>query len=378
MKIIFVGGGTAGHINPALALADYVKEKEPDSKILYVGAKGGMEEKLVPEAGFEFKGITVSGFARKLNFESVKKNLVTLKNIIVSTFESRKILKEFKPDICVGTGGYVCGSFLRTAHSLNIPFLIHDSNSYPGVTTKLLAKKASKVLIINKEAKKHLPQSVKTEITGNPVRKKIFIADKEKSLKSLGIEKGPVILSFGGSLGAKKINDVMSQLIINHKDDSPYTYIHGFGKNVHDFTEKLAKSGIETCKNSKYIFKEYIKNMPECLSAADLVICRSGATTLSEIEASTKPSILIPSPNVAENHQYHNAMALVNENAASIIEEKDLTAEKLWNEINRILNGKENISEKYSKNLKRIAINDANERIYKIIKNITEKQEETK
>lgn len=378
MKIIFVGGGTAGHINPALALADYVKEKEPDSEILYVGAKNGMEEKLVPEAGFEFKGITVSGFARKLNIESVKKNLATLKNIIVSTFESRKILKEFKPNICVGTGGYVCGSFLRTAHSLNIPFLIHDSNSYPGVTTKLLAKKASKVLIINKEAKKHLPQSAKTEITGNPVRKKIFIADKEKSLKSLGIEKGPVILSFGGSLGAKKINDVMAELIINHKDDSPYTYIHGFGKKGHDFTEKLAKSGIEADKNSKYIFKEYIKNMHECLSAADLVICRSGATTLSEIEASAKPSVLIPSPNVAENHQYHNAMALVNENAASIIEEKDLTAEKLWNEINRILNGKENISEKYSKNLKRIAINDANERIYKIIKNITEKQEETK
>lgn len=378
MKIIFVGGGTAGHINPALALADYVKEKEPDSEILYVGAKGGMEEKLVPEAGFEFKGITVSGFARKLNFESVKKNLVTLKNIIVSTFESRKILKEFKPDICVGTGGYVCGSFLRTAHSLNIPFLIHDSNSYPGITTKLLAKKASKVLIINKEAKKHLPQSAKTEITGNPVRKKIFIADKEKSLKSLGIEKGSVILSFGGSLGAKKINDVMAELIINHKDDSPYTYIHGFGKKGYDFTEKLAKNGIEADKNSKYIFKEYIKNMPECLSAADLVICRSGATTLSEIEASAKPSILIPSPNVAENHQYHNAMALVNENAASIIEEKDLTAEKLWNEINRILNGKENISEKYSENLKKIAINDANERIYKIIKNITEKQEETK
>ncbi len=378
MKIIFVGGGTAGHVNPALALADYVKEKEPHSEILYVGAKDGMEEKLVSEAGFEFKGITVSGFARKLNFESVKKNLVTLKNIIVSTFESRKILKEFKPDICVGTGGYVCGSFLRTAHSFNIPFLIHDSNSYPGVTTKLLAKKASKVLIINEEARKHLPPSAKTEITGNPVRKKIFIADKEKSLKSLGIEKDPVILSFGGSLGAKKINDVMAQLIINHKDDSPYTYIHGFGKKGYDFTEKLAKNGIEADKNSKYIFKEYIKNMPECLSAADLVICRSGATTLSEIEASAKPSILIPSPNVAENHQYHNAMALVNENAASIIEEKDLTAEKLWNEINRILNGNENISEKYSENLKRIAINDANERIYKIIKNITEKQEETK
>ncbi len=378
MKIIFVGGGTAGHINPALALAYYVKEKEPNSEILYVGAKGGMEEKLVTEARFQFKGITVSGFSRKLNIESVKKNFITIKNIIISSFESRRILKEFKPDICVGTGGYVCGSFLRTAHSLKIPFLIHDSNSYPGLTTKLLAKKASKVLIINEDAKKHLPTSAKTEITGNPVRKKIFIADKNESFKSLGIKNGPVILSFGGSLGAKKINDIMAEVIINHKDDSPYTYIHGFGKKGHNFEKKITEKGIDISNNPKYIFKEYIKNMAECLSAADLVICRAGATTLSEVEASAKPAILIPSPNVAENHQYHNAMALVNENAASIIEEKDLTAEKLWNEINRILNGKENISEKYSNNLKRIAINDADERIYKIIKNIIEKQEETK
>lgn len=378
MRIIFVGGGTAGHINPALALADYIKEKEPDSHILYVGAKGGMEEKLVPEAGFDFKGITVSGFARKLNLESLKKNLKTLKNIVISSFESRKILKEFNPDICVGTGGYVCGSFLRTAYKLNIPFLIHDSNSYPGITTKLLAKKAAKVLIINKEAKKYLPASAKIKITGNPVRKKIFIANKEESFKSLGIKNGPVILSFGGSLGAKKINDVMAQLIINHKNDSPYTYIHGFGKKGHDFEKKFKEKGIDIFENPKYIFKEYIKNMPECLSAADLIICRSGATTLSEIEASAKPAILIPSPNVAENHQYHNAMALVHENAASIIQEKDLTPEKLWNEINRILNEKEHIAETYSENLKKIAINDANERIYKIIKNITEKQEELK
>ena len=197
---------------------------------------------------------------------------------------------------------------------------------------------------------------------------------KDDARKKLGLEKkSKVILSFGGSLGAKAINDVMAQVIINHKDDSDFTYIHGFGKKGHAFEEKLKNAGIDIKNNKKYIINEYINNMPECMSAADLVICRSGATTLSELEASAKPAILIPSPNVAENHQFHNAMALVNANAAAIIEEKDLTAEKLWQEINHVL--EEKVSKEYSQNLKKIAITDANEKIYKIIENITSKKQ---
>ncbi len=373
MKIIFVGGGTAGHINPALALADYIKEKEPDCQILYVGAKGAMEEKLVPEAGYEFTGITVSGFSRKLNLDSVKKNINTLKNIIISTFESKKIIEDFKPDICVGTGGYVSGPFLRQAGKMKIPFIIHDSNSYPGVTTKLLAKKAVKVLLINEEAKKHLPQAINTEITGTPVRKNIVSLSKNEARKNLGLSDGHVILSFGGSLGASAVNRVMADVIVKHTDDNDYSFIHGFGKSGHKFEETLIKNGIDIKNNSRYIIKEYIKNMPECMAAADLVICRSGATTLSELQAAAKPAILIPSPNVAENHQYYNAMALVKEDAASIIEEKDLTEEKLWSEINRILKGNENLLEKYSENLKKTAITDSSEKIYKIIKDIVNK-----
>lgn len=373
MKIIFVGGGTAGHINPALALADYIKEKEPDCQILYIGAKGGMEEKLVPEAGFDFKGITISGFSRKLNFNSLKKNANTLKNIIVSTFESKKILADFKPDICIGTGGYVCGPFLRQASKMKIPFIIHDSNSYPGVTTKLLAKKAAKVLLINEEARKHFPQSINSEITGTPVRKKIINFSKDEARKNLGLKNEYVILSFGGSLGASAINNVMADLIVKHIDDNDYSFIHGFGSKGNKFEEVLAKNRIDIKNNPRYIVKEYIKNMPECMAAANLVICRSGATTLSELQAAAKPAILIPSPNVAENHQYHNAMALVKANAASIIEEKDLTEEKLWDEINRILKGNEGLLKKYSENLKKIAITDSNERIYKIIQNIINK-----
>ncbi len=376
MKIILIGGGTAGHINPALAIADYIREQNPQAKILYVGAKGGMEEKLVARARFPFKGITISGFSRKLNFESLKKNITTLKNIIVSTFESKKILQEFKPDICIGTGGYVCGPFLRKAAKMGIPFLIHDSNSYPGVTTKLLANQAEKVLLVNKEAAKHLPKNVDVVITGNPVRKQITTMSKEESRKNLNLGNESVVLSFGGSLGAKAINDAMAKIMINHKDDLNCTFIHGFGKANHSFKHKLEENGIDAKKDPRFIIKEYIKNMPECLAAADLVICRSGATTLSELQASATPAILIPSPNVAENHQYYNAMSLVNAGAASIIEEKNLTEEILLNEIKRILDPKSGLANKYSENLKKIAINNANERIYEIIQDILEKREE--
>ena len=373
MRIIFVGGGTAGHINPALALAEYVKSQDKTSEILYVGAKNGMEERLVKEEGLDFKGITVSGFSRKINFDSFKKNITTLKNIFISTLESKKIIKDFNPDICVGTGGYVSGPFLRAAAKLGIPFLIHDSNSYPGVTTKLLAKKANKVLIINNEVKKYLPTSSKCEVVGTPVRRKIANIEKNEARENLGIKTEKVILSFGGSLGAKTINNVMKNIFIKHHNENDFTFIHGYGKNEHSFEKQLALNGVNTKSDGKYIIKEYIKNMPECLAAADLVICRSGATTLSEIQASQKPAILVPSPNVAENHQYHNAMALVNEGAASIIEEKDLNEEKLWAEINKILDSEKNIAKNYSKNLKRIAITDSSERIYKIIMDVIKK-----
>ena len=258
MKILFTGGGTAGHINPAVALAQHFKKAEPDCEILYVGANGGMESRLVPEEGINFKGITISGFSRKLNLEGFRKNLQTFKNIIIASRESKKILQEFKPDICIGTGGYVCGPVLRMASKLKIPFIIHDSNSFPGVTTKLLAKKASKVLVINNEAEKRLPHNLKNiEITGTPVRENIAVCDKAQAKQALGIDNDyPVILSFGGSLGAKAINEVMTKFIIKHKNDN-INFIHGFGKRGHFVEDELAKNGIDL-SSCKYIVKEYI------------------------------------------------------------------------------------------------------------------------
>ena len=209
MRIIFAGGGTAGHINPALAVAEYIREKEPDSEILYIGAKNSMEERLVKQAGFPFKGITISGFSRKISLESLKKNLITIKKVLISSKESKKIINEFKPDICMGTGGYVSGPVLRAAAKMGIPIVVHEQNAYPGVANKMLSKYAKKMMLAVPDAKQYLKGNCRTTVTGNPVRKEIIMADKTTARKTLRLDSRPLILSFGGSLGARKINEAV-------------------------------------------------------------------------------------------------------------------------------------------------------------------------
>lgn len=371
MRVILSGGGTAGHINPALAIAGHLKEHERNVKILYVGAKGGMEERLVAQAGLDFKGIKISGFSRKLNFEGIKKNIVTLSRLFTSSAESRKIINEFKPDICIGTGGYVSGPILQKASQMKIPIIIHEQNAYPGITTKMLSKHAKCVMLAVRDAEKYFDKSCKIKVTGNPIRKEILTVDEKLSKAKLGLDSRPVILSFGGSLGARAINEAVIELIAHTSKEDRYQHIHGYGQHSPWFKDKLREHGVNLALHKNIIINEYINNMPECLAAADLVICRAGAITLSEIQAKGKAAILIPSPNVAENHQYHNAMALVNNNAASIIEEKNLTAQKLIDTVERMLKDKKTL-DTYKQNARKMAIVDANERIYKIIKDITE------
>ena len=330
MKIIFAGGGTAGHINPALAVADYVRKHDKNVEILYVGAKGGMEEKLATNAGFDFKGIEISGFSRKMNLDGIKKNVKTLIRIFKASSQSRKILKEFNPDICMGTGGYVSGPILRAAYKKKIPIIIHEQNAFPGVTTKLLSKKANKVMLAVKEAEKHLDDKCNTIVTGNPIRSEILNIDKNKAISKMKFKNDkPIILSFGGSLGAGKINDAVFELIKWSVKNNKFNHIHAYGRYGKNLLENLKNNKINPETNQSLDIREYINNMQDCMAAADLVICRAGAITLSEIQAMGKPAILIPSPNVAENHQYHNAMALVKSNAASIIEESELSGEVL-------------------------------------------------
>lgn len=367
MKVLFTGGGTAGHINPALAAAGYLRQKEPETEILYVGNKGGMEERLVAKAGYEIRTIHISGFQRKLTPKNLVRNAQTVVKVFTSTAEAKKILREFGPDVCVGTGGYVSGPVIREAAKLGIPCVIHESNAYPGVTTKMLAKSVKTVMLAVPDAKKYFDPSVNCVVTGNPVRGEVLAAEREASRKALGLDERPVVLSFGGSLGASALNRAAAYMLAQSAKEGRYQHIHGYGQHDEKFLEECAEFGLDLKANPQIRLLEYIDNMPQCLSAADLVIGRAGAMTLTEIEAKSKASILVPSPNVAENHQYHNAMALVNRGAAEILEEKDLSGKALWKKVSRLLDDPERLRS-LGENAGKMEILDANERIYRVIK----------
>lgn len=368
MKVLLAGGGTAGHINPALAIAGYIKAKQPDAQILFIGNKTGMEQRLVANAGYEIKSITISGFQRSFSPKAAVANIKTVKRTFTSSAEAKKIIKDFAPDICIGTGGYVSGPVVRTAAKMGIPCIIHEQNAYPGVTNKMLAKRVKKVMLAVEAAKKYFAD-VDVVITGNPVRGEILTADKKESRKKLGLDQRPLILSFGGSLGARRVNEAALELIARSAKDGRYQHIHAYGGSGGWFLDSLKEKGVtlEDCPNLD--IRPYIDNMNECMAAADLVICRAGAITLSEIQAMGKPAILIPSPNVAENHQYHNAMALVNKGAAELIEESDLNGESLINRVDAVLQDSEKLG-RIGENCKKMAITDANERIYSVVKKV--------
>ena len=369
LRVLLAGGGTAGHINPALAIAGYIKNKRNDAEFLFIGNRGGMEQRLVPQAGFEIKSITISGFKRSFSPKSMLENVKTVSRTFTSSREAKKIIAEFKPDICIGTGGYVSGPVIRTAAKMGIPCIIHEQNAYPGITNKMLAKSVKKVMLAVPDAKKYFDKNVDFVITGNPVRQEILTAKKEESRKELGLDNRPVVLSFGGSLGARKINEAVADLVARSGIDGRYQHIHAYGSYGDWFPQLVEEKGTDIADCSNLDIRPYIDNMPTCMAAADLVICRAGAITLSEIQAMGKPAILIPSPNVAENHQYHNAMALVNAGAADIIEEKDLTGAALMRKTDKMLLNPEKL-EKYSENSRKMAITDANERIYSVVKKV--------
>ena len=371
MKILFATGGTAGHINPALAVASYIREKYPDSEILFVGTADHMESRLVPNAGFDFKTIKISGFRRSFAPKAIVHNIKTVCQLVTSNSACKKIIKDFKPDVAVGFGGYVSGPVLQQAVKLGIPTCIHEQNAYPGITNKTLAKEVDKVMLTVEDAKKHLEPKNEVVVTGLPVRGELLKARKDISRKELGIPNGKyLVLSFGGSLGAKPLNDAMFDILLESANNDKYYHIHSVGTNGGEFLEKFKENGFVDGKKGlvkgNVEVRQYIDDMDTCMSGADLVIGRAGASSLSEIEALGKASILIPSPYVAENHQFHNAMALVNRGAGSIIEEKDLTTASLKEAIDSMLSNPAKLIQ-IEENAKNMAITDARERIADII-----------
>lgn len=369
MKVLFACGGTGGHINPAIAIASTLKAKQPDAQILFAGNPKGMEAKLVPQAGFDFAPITIKGFQRRLTWFNIKYNISSLFYLTTASARSKKLIESFEPDLVVGTGGYVSGPILRKAAQMGIKTASHESNAFPGVTTKLLSRYVDEILLAVPEAKKYLDPKCKEVIVGNPVRESIVYADRERARQKLGVGQRVCIVSFGGSQGAHRLNQAIAELMAYHtKPDSPLAgkihHIHATGKyGVEDFPQMLREHGAVFEQNPHVDIREYINDMDDCLAAADLVICRAGASTLSELEAAGRASILIPSPNVAENHQYHNGMVLVKNDAAVLIEEKNLTGEKLCQTVQELSDNPQRLRT-LGQNAQKLAMIDANERIY--------------
>ena len=371
MKAIIAAAGTGGHINPGIAIANEIKRQEPNSKIIFVGTNRGLENDLVPRAGYELKTINAYGFDRKISFDNLKRVLKT----IYSIKESKKIISEFKPDIVIGTGGYICIPIALAAKSKKIPIVLHESNAFPGMAVKLLSAKSNSIFVGFEDAKKRLPKAKNVILTGTPTKvKKLQINDVKRNeiLVKYGLNNNlPIVLAFGGSQGAQSINNSLIEIILQEKNKT-YQLIWAAGPSQYDDMKKVLidnNKNIDNLKNVKIV--PYIYNMEEVLNVVDLVVCRSGAMTITEIANVGKPAIFIPYPFATENHQEYNAKVLEQVGAARIILDKNLNSNILNNEICDMVANREKLIEMGNK-ASIIAVKNVEETIYKEIKNIVD------
>ena len=365
-RIIFSGGGTGGHIYPAMALYRRMKEKNPELEVLYIGTKRGLESSIVPKAGLNFASIEIEGIKRSLSLE----NLLVGYKMLAATHKAKKIIREFNPDVVVGTGGYVCGPVILAASRLGIPTLIHEQNSIAGITNKFLARFVDKIAICFDDVRKDFKKYTnKIQLTGNPrgqeacqIKSDPMILSREFDLDN----SKRTLLIFGGSRGAPAINQAALEGI-DHWLKSNYQVIIVTGRDHYSSLDQKKLEEINSSANVRVL--AYIDNMPELFPVIDLVVCRAGATTLTELTALSLPSILIPSPYVTANHQESNAQSLVKESAAEMILEKDLNHERLEEMVDRLMH--DGISlDTMSKNAGRLGIRDASDRIIKLLENI--------
>ena len=374
MNFVFTCGGTAGHINPALAVANLMRERYPDCNILFIGATGHMEEKLVPQAGYELKCLPGSGLSRQLNLTGIKKNIRAVKCVLNAVKACKRIFREFRPDVIIGTGGYASFPALYAGSSMKIPVCVHESNAVPGVTTKLAARLADRVLVCFEESKAMYPDPSKVEVVGMPVRREFIYGDRAAARKELGIGDEPLVLSAFGSLGAKVMNQTMAELFRLEKEDGyPFRHIHATGSFGWEWMPGLVKEkGVDLEHTPQIEMLEYFYNMPTLMAAADVIISRAGASTCNEIGAAGLPCILIPSPNVTNNHQEKNARVLESRGGAVVIVEKDCSAEKVYEEIKSLLADPDRRAE-MGKNLRQMVTMDSAERICDIVEQLAKR-----
>lgn len=369
-RFLFTCGGTAGHINPAVAVASRLRELMPDSEFLFVGAEGKMETELVPREGYPIETIRITSLQRKLSPSGIVHNIKSLINVVSSRRRAGQIIAKFKPDCAIGTGGYVCYPVLRAASFMKVPSVVHEANAVPGLTTKMLERYVSTVMVGFDGVESEYRDSGKVIFTGTPVKEEFFTLSRDKARAELGLSRNqPIVVSFWGSLGASGMNAVMEDFIRLNSESGAFYHIHatGGGEIGHkNFLDKLSSKGVRVKSGGNIDIRPYIFDMPKVMAAADLVICRAGASTLNELIAMGKPSILVPSPYVTNNHQEENAKRLEKAGGAKLMREGECTGEMLYNAVIGLVKRREEL-DKMGKKLDNLKVSDATDKITGII-----------
>ncbi len=376
MNVIFTCGGTGGHINPAIAVANIWKERHPDSKILFIGGRGNMEEELVPKAGYPLEVLPAFGLERSFSPTAIKNNYRAVKSVLSAVKKCKKIIRDFDADVVVGTGGYASFPALRAAKQLKIPTCVHEANAMPGLTTRMAAKWVDKVLVCFPESAKHYKDPGKVEVVGMPVRREFIYTQKVDARRELGLDDKPLVVSAFGSQGARAMNELIAKLFaLEQKNGFPFRHIHAVGSYGWSWMpDKVKEVGVDLAQCPAIQMQEYIYNMPTIMAAADVIISRAGASSCSEIAASGTPCVLIPSPNVTDNHQEKNARAMEAQGGAVVLLEQDATPEKLYGQITELLNN----TDKYNamrKALYGISVPDSAERLCAVMEQLAKKKE---
>ena len=340
MNVIFTCGGTGGHINPAIALANTLKSRDPNVNILFVGCVGEMEEQLVPKAGYDIRCLPGSRFFRQLNFKNIKRNVQGVGRILAALNGARRIIREFKPDVIVGTGGYASFPALFMGSRMGIPTCVHEANAVPGLATRLAAGSADRILVNFAESGKAYKQQEKVTCVGMPVRSEFLYTKRADARKELGLDERPLIVSAFGSLGAKAMNEMIADFMKLEQDRGlPFQHIHATGSYGWEWMPEAVRSkGVDLDAKNGIDMREYIYNMPTLMAAADVFISRAGASSCNEIAVSGTPCVLIPSPNVTDNHQEKNARIIEGRGGCVLLLEKECTAQRLYEEVQGLLN----------------------------------------
>ena len=368
MNILFTCGGTAGHVNPAIALAQLMTEKNPDTSFLFVGAERGLEKDLVPKAGYDFRTVHISSFHRSFKPKEIKHNLVSVCNLIRAPREARAILEEFRPDVVIGTGGYASFPMVKAAAKAGIPTAVHESNMVPGLTTEMLEPFAGRIMVGFEACRQHYKHPEKVMVTGTPVRGDFFKMTKEEAKRQLGVDDGrPLIVSFWGSLGASGMNRQMADFLALEAAKEPFHHIHGAGASGYPMVRDLLREkGVDLEAHPALQLREYIYDMAPVMRAADLVICRAGASTISELTALGVPALIVPSPYVTNNHQEKNARVLESAGGAEVLLEKDCSGQAMFQAACGILHDGERRKQMETA-MASLGIRDATERIYQTV-----------